>query len=90
MDTIDSLNAEISKLRTKLDEVIRRHVSALREKEHLRNELIDLLSERNRSRLDKEEIFCELRGLLKEHAQFPDKWDTNERLIEWLKEKGQY
>ena len=38
----------------------------------------------------REEMFCELRGLLKEHAQFPKQWDTNERLIEWLKEKGEY
>ena len=32
-----------------------------------------------------ETIFCELRGLLKEHAQFPEMWDTDERLREWLK-----
>ena len=35
------------------------------------------------------EIFDELRGLLKEHAQFPDLWDTDERLREWLKERGE-
>jgi len=39
---------------------------------------------------DIEEIYCELRGLLKEHAQFPKQWDTNERLIEWLKSRNQY
>jgi uncharacterized coiled-coil DUF342 family protein len=37
-----------------------------------------------------EDLFSELRWLLKEHAQFPKQWDTNERLIEWLKEKGEY
>jgi len=36
-----------------------------------------------------DDIYCELRGLLKEHAQFPDMWDTDEALREWLKEKGQ-
>lgn len=37
-----------------------------------------------------DDIYCELRGLLKEHAQFPKQWDTNARLIEWLKERNQY
>ena len=37
-----------------------------------------------------EEIYCELRGLLKEHAQFPNQWDTDGRLIEWLKSRSQY
>lgn len=37
-----------------------------------------------------EGLFSELRGLLKEHAQFPKQWDTDERLIDWLKEKGEY
>lgn len=36
-----------------------------------------------------EDIYCELRGLLKEHAQFPDMWDTDEELRAWLKERGQ-
>lgn len=36
------------------------------------------------------EILCELRGLLKEHAQFPAMWKTDDRLKEWLeKETGQ-
>lgn len=39
---------------------------------------------------DIEEIYCDLRGLLKEHAQFPKLWDTNERLVEWLKSRKQY
>jgi vacuolar-type H+-ATPase subunit H len=34
-------------------------------------------------------IFDEIRGLLKEHAQFPEQWDTDKRLKEWLKEKGE-
>jgi hypothetical protein len=38
----------------------------------------------------REDLFSELRGLLKEHAQFPKEWDTNQRLIDWLKEKGEY
>jgi hypothetical protein len=40
--------------------------------------------------IDIDEIYCELRGLLKERAQFPEQWDTNERLVEWLKSKNQY
>ena len=36
-----------------------------------------------------DDIYCELRGLLKEHAQFPDTWDTDEELREWLKQRGQ-
>ena len=34
-----------------------------------------------------QEIFCELRGLLKEHAQFPAMWNTDDRLKEWLKKE---
>ena len=37
---------------------------------------------------EKKDIFCELRGLLKENAQFPDRWDTDERLKEWLEKRG--
>ena len=37
-----------------------------------------------------EDLFCELRGLLKEHAMFRDKWDTNQKLIDWLKGKNEY
>ena len=49
----------------------------------LENEVSDLKSE-----ID--DMFCELRGLLKEHALFQEQWDTNERLIEWLKSRNQY
>ena len=38
----------------------------------------------------REELFAELRGLLKEHAQFPNIWNTDKHLIDWLKEKGEY
>jgi len=37
-----------------------------------------------------EDVYSELRGLLKEHAQFPDMWDTDQRLKEWLIERKQY
>ena len=38
---------------------------------------------------EKEEIYCELRGLLKEHAQFPHMWDTNKELKNWLSGIGE-
>jgi len=36
-----------------------------------------------------DDLFDEIRGLLKEHAIFPDEWDTDARLKEWLKSKGE-
>jgi len=33
-----------------------------------------------------DEIYCELRGLLKKDRSFPDKWDTDEALEMWLEE----
>ena len=36
-----------------------------------------------------DDIYCELSGLLKEHSQFHDTWDTDEELREWLKQRGQ-
>lgn len=48
---------------------------------------LDKISEITKEELDN--IFCELRGLLKENATFPELWDTDERLREWLKERGE-
>lgn len=36
-----------------------------------------------------EDIYSELRGLLKRRAMFPQMWDTDERLSEWLKKRGE-
>lgn len=34
-------------------------------------------------------LFDEIRGLLKEHATFPNEWETDKHLKEWLKSKGE-
>lgn len=35
------------------------------------------------------DLYSELRGLLKENAQFPEQWDTDARLREWLEERDE-
>ena len=49
------------------------------------------IKERDKEVLGEEldDLFCEIRGLLKEHSIFPEQWDTDERLRAWLKEKGE-
>ena len=37
-----------------------------------------------------DDIYCELRGLLREHSQFPGYWNTEKELKRWLKKRGQY
>lgn len=53
--------------------------------------LIKSIKERDKEVLGEEldDLFCEIRGLLKEHSIFPEQWDTDERLRAWLKEKGE-
>ncbi|MDD4972583.1 MAG: hypothetical protein PHT07_24390 [Paludibacter sp.] len=54
-----------------------------------RGDLLIVFENLETQKEDSDMIFSELRGLLKEHAQFPKLWHTDTGLREWLKEKGE-